>query len=264
MIEDKNFQEVLDKAKELETIDFKTTDNLDYASYYEAIAKIAKKNDTIKNEEAETVIKLFANKLIDQSYIDELSKKRESLYDFLRKYDPNTELVESMSTYDVDKVYSITNYLVNTYINYINEMLFNFEFTNEEFKFLDKILTKLIEYNGDDVFNYVEFYDNFWEKAKEFYDNNRSDEKFTFNVDIKKILILHHLIKNYKVKGSGLEFKLFRNILYKIAQTNKIFNAYNVIVDRIKNDCKLWGNALDEVTKPHEQLETVSTEQKSE
>jgi hypothetical protein len=55
------------------------------------------------------------------------------------------------------------------------------------------------------------------------------------------------LIKEYKVKGINTEFKLFRNVLYKIAQVSKLFNAYSIIIDRIKEDQKLWGSALDEV-----------------
>jgi hypothetical protein len=132
-------------------------------------------------------------------------------------------------------------------------MLFNFEFSKEELKFLDKTLTHSLEYNGDDVFNYVEFYDNFWFNVKETFEKDKNQETYTFKIEIKKILILHHLIKGFKVKGITNEFKYFRNILYRIAQTNKLFNAYNIIVERIKDDCKVWGSALDEALRPVEE-----------
>ena len=131
-------------------------------------------------------------------------------------------------------------------------MTFNFELTKEEFKFLDKVLTKTIEYNGDEVFNYTEFIENFWESAVEEYEKDKSKESNIFKIDIKKILLLHHLIKEHRVKGITNEFRQFRNVLYKIAQTNRIFNAYNIIVDRLKEDAKLWGSALDVVLQPKE------------
>jgi lantibiotic modifying enzyme len=126
-------------------------------------------------------------------------------------------------------------------------MTFNFEIKTEEYKFLNKILTRVIEYNGDDVFNYVDFYETVWSNVIQQYESDKSVSTIKINIPIKKILILHHLIKDYKVKGITEEFRYFRNILYKIAETNKLFNAYNIIVERIKDDCKLWGNALDEV-----------------
>lgn len=248
-----DFQEVLDKAKSLETIDFKSDSNFDYAEYYSVIEKIARKNVTIKNDEAENLVKDYAEKLIDKEYVTILNDKKESILNFLRKYDPNTDIILNMAEHDVDKVYAVSNYLVNSYIQYLNEMSFNFELSNKDYKFLNKILTQLIEYNGDDVFNYVELYENFWINVREFVDKNAHQETYYFKVNIKMILILHHLIKGFKVKGNTDEFKCFRNILYRIAQTNKLFNAYNIIVERIKEDCKIWGAALDESIRVKEE-----------
>ena len=124
--------------------------------------------------------------------------------------------------------------------------------SNAEFKFLHKILTNSIEYNGDDVFNYVEFMEGFWYDAHKEYSDNKSEEKFVFKINIKQILLLYHLIKEFKVKGITSDFKSFRSVLYKIGQTNKIFNAYNIIIERMKEDAKLWGTALDSVLSPEE------------
>lgn len=256
MAENTEFQNVLDKAKELETIDFKQTDvQFDHNTYYEAISKIANKNNNLKQEEAENVVGEYAVKFVDEDFVKELEKKRDSIKDFIRKYDPNGELIASMRVHDVDKVYSIFNYLLNAYIKYLNEMTFNFELTKEEYKFLNNVLTKETLYDGDEVFNYTEFIEGFWENAKEEVEKDKSKESYTFKIDIKKILLLHHLIKGHKVKGITNDFKQFRNILYKIAQTNRIFNAYNIIVDRLKEDAKLWGSALDVVLAPKELAE---------
>jgi hypothetical protein len=251
MTENAEFQSVLDKAKELESIDFKN-EELDYNSYYEAIASIAKKNTNYKQEEAENIISDVANQVVDTDFIAELDKKREAIKDFIRKYDPNSDIIKNMTLVDVERIYSIFNYLLNSYIQYLNEMTFNFEVTNQEFKFLDKVLVRETEYDGDEVFNYTEFIESFWESAKAEYEKDKSKGSFVFKINIKKILLLHHLIKGHKVKGVTIEFKTFRNVLYKIAQTNRVFNAYNIIVERLKDDAKLWGTALDAVITPKE------------
>lgn len=254
MAENKEFESILNKAKELESIDFKNIDttSFNYGEYYDAIAKIANKNNNFKQEEAENIIGGFATNFVDETFVKELENKREIIKDFIRKYDPNSDIIKSMKVHDIDKIYSIFNYLLNSYIKYLNEMSFNFQLTNQEFKFLDKVLTKTIEYDGDEVFNYTEFIETFWEDSVKEFEQDKSKDVYVFKIDIKKILLLHHLIKGHKVKGITTEFKLFRSILYKIAQTNRIFNAYNIIVERLKDDAKLWGSALETVIAPKE------------
>jgi len=261
MTEDKNFQENLDKAKELESIDFTSVEKIDYVAYYGAIEKIANKNSTLKNEEAENVIAEYGPVYLEPSVIQDIIKKRESIINFIKLYDPNTDLVKTMEIHDVDKVYAINNYLLNAMIKLLNEMPFNFVLTVEEFKWLDKVLTNTIEYNGDDVFNYDDLYEKFWKSAKEVHEANKIGPSYTFKINIKTILILHHLIKGFTVKGRGGEFRLFKSVLYKIAQTNKLFNAYSIIVERIKDVAKLWGSGIEEVLKPKEEILEKQAEQ---
>lgn len=246
MEENNNLKDTLNKAKDIENFDYKSND-FDHNEFYGVIENIAKQNNTIKNNEAENIIKNDNGKLVDKKFIDELEVKKNRVLDLIRKYDPNSDMVKNMHEHDVDKIYAISTYLINVYIQYLNDMTFNFEIKTEEYKFLNKILTRVIEYNGDDVFNYVDFYETVWSNVIQQYESDKSVSSIKINIPIKKILILHHLIKDYKVKGITEEFRYFRNILYKIAETNKLFNAYNIIVERIKDDCKLWGNALDEV-----------------
>ena len=264
MTDKSKFDDMLNKAKELESIDFKNVEDFDYKSYYSVIANIANKNTNVKQLEAENIVNEQAKDFIDEDFVKELNLKREQIHNYIRKYDANSEIIANMKVHDVDKVYSIFNYLLNSYIKYLNEMQFNFTLTNSEFKFLNKILTNTLEYDGDNVFNYTEFVEHFWDDAKKIYDEDRTKTEYVFKIDIKKILILHHLIKEYKVKGITTEFKLFRNVLYKIAQTNKVFNAYNIIAERLKDDGKLWGSALDAVLEPKEKSEGLEKQETEE
>lgn len=249
------FQEALDKAKELETVEIPET-GVDINDYYSAIEQIAIRNNEFKSIEAENIIKEQASSSINQDFITELDAKRLKIENFIRTYDPNKEIVKNFKVSDVDKVYAISNYLLNSYVQYVNEMTFNFEMTKEEFKFINKILTREIEYDADEVFNFVEFYNNLWASVQTLAEDNKANESFVFVADIKKILILHHLIKSYKVKGNTNDFINFKSVLYKIAQFNKLFNAYSIVIERMKDDSKIWGAALDVVANEKEAEET--------
>jgi len=249
MSEDKNFQSVLDKAEELESMDFSKTDDFNVGEYYTALEKIAKQNANYKNDEAESIVSKDAEKLIDKDFIKELELKRKSVEDFIRKYDPNKPELAEMPIEDVDRVYAISNYLLNVYIQFVNEMDFVFVIEKQEYKFLNKILQHEIGYNGDEVFNFAELHNKFWKDVQLKFEEDKSADSHTFKVSIKSLLILHHLIKDHTVKGRTNDFQFFTSILFKIANVNKLFNAYNIIIERIKNDREVWGAAVEEVVK---------------
>lgn len=247
MSENKEFQKVLDKAKSLENVNFSDESEFNHDEFYGVIEKIANQNQSIKDQEAETVIQNLAAEYINLEFINELNKKKKTVEDFIRKYDPNkSDFLKGIHSNEVDKIYAISNYLLNAYIQYVNEMDFDFTLRSTEIKYINNILMKEIEYDGDEVFNLVQLLDDFWTESYKEYDENKNEkDEFTFKVSIQKILILHHLIKGHKEKGIAEKFKIFRNVLYKIAQTNKVFNAYSIVIERIKSEREIWGNALD-------------------
>lgn len=250
------FQNALDKAGELEKVKI-TEKGVNIDEYYSALEQIAIKNNSLKNEEAENIIKTQTKQYVNEEFVKELEEKRIKVEDLIRTYDPNKDIVKNMKLSDVDKVYAISNYLLNSYIQYVNEMKFNVTLTMDEFKFINKAITREIDYNADEVFNYVEFLNNLWYDVQKIAESNRSSEEISFVSDIKMILILHHLIKNYTVKGHTHDFNLFKNVLYKIALYNKLFNAYSIVIERIKQDREVWGAALDEVASKLEKENSV-------
>lgn len=252
MTEEKDvFQSALDKASELENIEF-TDKGIDIEEYYSALTQIAVRNSNFKNEEAENIISNQTKDFVNEEFVKELEEKRKKVEELIRTYDPNKEIVKGMDLSDVDKIYAISNYLLNSYIQYVNEMKFNVSLTMDEYKFLNKALTREIEYDADEVFNYVELMNNLWYGVQKTAEENRSGNEVNFVSDIKMILILHHLIKNYKVKGYTHDFNLFKNVLYKIATFNKLFNAYSIVIERMKQDREVWGSAIDHVANEKE------------
>lgn len=63
-------------------------------------------------------------------------------------------------------------------------------------------------------------------------------------INVNDLIIFYHLISKYKVKGITQEHYDYLQVLTKIGERIKLFNAYNVVVQRLSNDFQLWGGAL--------------------
>lgn len=243
------FEKALELTEELVNFDFTPDkDDFDFKKYFDSIFEVSKQNDLLKREEADNIIKNLGPDIIGEEAMKMVEEKKEKIFNYLRMYDANKDLVKNMTEHELDKIYAISNYIVNSYINSLNGILFNFKFTLEEFKFTDRLLLHELKYNADDVFNFVDFYESFWVEAKKEFEKDKGKPDFLFQMNMKNILIFHHLIKGYCVKGAGNDFTHFRNILYRIAMCNKLFNAYNIVTERIKEDCKIWGGSLDQIS----------------
>ena len=55
---------------------------------------------------------------------------------------------------------------------------------------------------------------------------------------------MYHFLGKHKVKGIKKEFYNFANVLKQIAETNKLYNAYNIMKDRIDKKFIIWTTAL--------------------
>jgi hypothetical protein len=63
-------------------------------------------------------------------------------------------------------------------------------------------------------------------------------------INVNDVIILYHLVSKYKVKGVNSNFYNYLSLLTKIGERIKLFNAYNVWVQRLSDDFQLWGSSL--------------------
>ena len=63
-------------------------------------------------------------------------------------------------------------------------------------------------------------------------------------INVNDLIIFYHLFSKYKVQGITKEYYDFVSVLTKIGERIKLFNAYNVVIQRLSNDFQLWGGAL--------------------
>jgi len=240
----------IDPLDELVNMDF-TEDNFELDKYHQEIQALKKgmNDDELKFLEAENIIKDLCPKYLSTEYQNKLDKLSKSLLNYIEKFKADGEDIKKIEasenpTLGKDKVYELANFLFNNFIQNINNLQFSMELTTGEHKFLDTVLRQKMEYDSNEVLNIftlINKLNNWKETSKKL---NKTSTGFLIDISIQDVVMIYHFISKYKVKGIGNELMNFHNLLLKIGETNKIFNAYNIIKDRLGNSFKDWASSI--------------------
>jgi hypothetical protein len=231
-------------------IDFsKDEQELDIETAYDFIdtSKQNKKEtkESVEKQEADNIIEEYSNQFLDKEFEENYNKEYDNLRNFLKRYKINGDLVKNMSEEDKNKIYGIAEYLFNEYQLKLNHLMFKFYLTNEEKKFLLDLLRNKIEYDQNEVFQMKELMDRYINILDETKTTKEGDENLVKTmINVNDVIILYHLVSKYKVKGVNSNFYNYLSLLTKIGERIKLFNAYNVWVQRLSDDFQLWGSSL--------------------
>lgn len=256
VIEDKKIEKS-DPIEVLVNHDFNSDNEINLEESYELIQEIDKSNSEAKNNEAENIIADLSDKYINQEYHEKLQQTINNFKSFIKKYDVNSELIKNASDSEKTKYYGICSFLSKNIMHQINDMTFSLMLTREEYQLIQTALERRLTYDGNEVFNIIELNDKYLKKWKELNKSLPKDvPSFIVDIDIKNVVMLYHFLQKNEVKGINRDFYVFADVLQKIADTNKIYNAYNVIKDRLTTDFNVWISALDESKKSETKSET--------
>lgn len=237
---------------DLVELDITNTDDIDINMYYKEIEDIRFGHEELKKQEADIILEELGPKYIDDSHSSKMEEAKKQLYNWIKKYDVNSEFIKNASSEERDKIYGIVQFLKNHYLNIIEKLMFAFEITDKEYKFLRKSLRDEMKYNGVEAFNIIELYSNYitqWDAL-----HKELGGGFVAPIDIKNVVMLYHFLSKHEVKGLHDDFRIFISILGKIADMNKVYNAFNIIKERINTDFLIWAGAIstDYVDMPEE------------
>lgn len=237
--------EVSSSTDELDNFDFSDDKGFDIDKYHELINFLKKSETTdemkekIKLEEAKNIISSTAKEFLGEEFVNQYSKEEDNLINLIKKFDPNLDEVKKMTEEQKDKIYDIAQYLFNNFQKKLNQLNFHFPVDNEERKFIFNVFKNKIEYDQNEVFQLDELKNNYL-------DVEFKNENGVYNtyINVNDLIVFYHLFSKYKVKGITNEFYNFIQILKKIGERIKLFNAYNVVIQRLSNDFQLWGGNL--------------------
>lgn len=237
--------EVSSSTDELDNFDFSDDKGFDIDKYHELINFLKKSEATdemkekIKLEEAKNIISSTAKEFLGEEFVNQYSKEEDNLINLIKKFDPNLEEVKKMTDEQKDKIYDIAQYLFNNFQKKLNQLNFHFPVDNEERKFIFNVFKNKIEYDQNEVFQLDELKNNYLD-----IDFKNDNGIYNTYINVNDLIVFYHLFSKYKVKGITNEFYNFIQILKKIGERIKLFNAYNVVIQRLSNDFQLWGGNL--------------------
>lgn len=237
--------EVSSSTDELDNFDFSDDKGFDIDKYHELINFLKKSEATdemkekIKLEEAKNIISSTAKEFLGEEFVNQYSKEEDNLINLIKKFDPNLEEVKKMTEDQKDKIYDIAQYLFNNFQKKLNQLNFHFPINIEERKFIYNVFKNKIEYDQNEVFQLDELKNNYLD-----IDFKNDNGIYNTYINVNDLIVFYHLFSKYKVKGITNEFYNFIQILKKIGERIKLFNAYNVVIQRLSNDFQLWGGNL--------------------
>jgi len=239
-------ENVIDPLEDLVNHDFASNTEINLEESYEMLSILERESKLAKTLEAENVIEEIATKYIDEEYKSKIDKGFENVKAFIRKYNIELDEVKNLTDKEKDKLFAIGSFLNKNLGTTLNDLMFSITVTREEYKFIATAVERKLEYDGNEVFNIIELNERYLKEWKEL-DKMLPKQVPTMviNIDIKNVVMLYHFLGKHKVKGLDREFYVFASVLQKIADTNRLYNAYNVMKERLNIDFNIWVGALE-------------------
>jgi len=248
--------ETIDPLDTLVNHDFSSKDEINLDESYEMIEILENEAKSItKEKEAQTIIDELSEKYIVKEYHEKMEKSIKSVRDFIKKYNVELDDVKNLTEEEKDKVFGICSFLLKNVASILNEINFTINFTMSEYKLMSTALRGKLRYDGNEVFNMIELNNRYLKPWKKYVDSlPKNTKEFSLNIDIKNVVMLYHFLGKHSVKGLSDEFYHFSTLLEKIADTNKLFNAYSVLKERLDQDFNIWNGAFsdfkEEIVEP--------------
>jgi len=240
-----------DPLENLVNHDFSSDGEINLDESYEMISLLDRESKTAKDQESETIIESLSDKYVDVDYKIKLEKSIQNVKSFFKKHDVESPEIKSLSESEKTKLFAIASFMTKNVAALLNDLLFGITLTREEYKFISIAVERKLTYDGNEVFNIIDLNENYLKQWKQI-DNSlpKSVNTMVVNIDIKNVVMLYHFLGKHTVKGLDREFYIFASVLQKIADTNKLYNAYNIVKERLNMDFNLWLSALEQEPEP--------------
>jgi hypothetical protein len=174
--------------------------------------------------------------ILDKDKIELLNSFEKQVNEFIQANKDKANSEEEIK----DKLYEDVKAIWNSYQDTLRDTLYNFNLTKHEFKLLKKIIFRELEYTEDNIFIALRVKNNFFDAVSE--PNNSG--LTTYNIKIDDIIFVHHLIKEYKVKGLTEDSYNFASLIEKIGEISKLFNMFNATSKELSTQVQNWTAGL--------------------
>lgn len=238
------------KTAELETLenfDFSSDENFNIDENFEIVNNFKIERENLKQMESENILKDLAPNYLDVEVLEQFNAKKNNLMNLIRKYSADSEALQALSNEpggDRDKIYTIATYLYNTFANDMNNIVYNVELSYEELEFITNTINHKLSYNVDEMYQVNKLKTDFLNNVEYDMKKLKKSDSMVVKIGTENLILLYHIINKYTTTGISKAFYVFMSVLTKIGETVKIFNALNVIKDRLNTDFQIWTASI--------------------
>ena len=238
-----------DVLKELENTDFSTSTKIDIDKYYASIENVERDTQLAQSLESEYQVQVLGPKYLTEKCAEDINKDIKSIENLLDIYDVEKDKIKNMSSSEIDKIFGIVKYFNLKLSKSVNGMIFNLTLTRDEYKFIANAFRNSLSYNGNDILMIGDLKNtlNVWEEIDR--QLPTSIPSFVVEIDIKNIVVMYQFLSKHEVKGISKSFYTFANIINYIKESNDLFNAFNVIRERVNSKFLVWAGATNAITE---------------
>jgi hypothetical protein len=247
------------KLESLMEFDFSSDSEFNLEENYEQILAYDETKEREKKSQEEKTIEEVGKKYVDETFYNKLIELNKNLKAYFKRYDVNSDEVKKICEMeDVDKadneltkLFSVAQFMLRAYKEAVNNLYFNINFTKEEYRMVNDIIKNKTDISGnetllegmDEFLNYLNEWKNIEKNTP-----GGNETVLTLPIDIKSVVLMYHFVAKKTVKGFQNPFYVLRSIMYKLKETNDVFEAYKTIVERTGSSFQIWGGAIDAVS----------------
>ena len=170
--------------------------------------------------------------------------------------DKISQLVEYISTNhgrgktdeEKDQLYASAKDQWSAYVEVLKNAEFALYLNHEQHKFLVDLVKNKLEYTTSTLFYAIELTKMLgtWTSKENLQINLEETTVTPYYLDATETTYLYHLISEYKVKGLSAASYRFAEVLYKLADINRVVAYYDNCAKTLKKDYENWVASFED------------------
>lgn len=241
--------------RELDSLDFSTVESIDIDKYYGVLEDSFRDKNVLDALEAEICIKNLSPKYMLAEAKTKIDKSVKDVEDLIKLYDVEKDIIKNATSQDFDKIFAIVKHFNLKLSNTINQSIFSLTLKREEIKLIVHALKNDLKYNGNDVLMIgdLDTLVTQWNTLNA----NLPKTVPTMEIDmtIRETIVLYQYLSKFEVVGMGNQFQTLKSIMNSLREVNELFNALNIIKERVANEFLTWSSAVNEYEKIRQDAE---------
>jgi hypothetical protein len=202
--------------------------------------------------EAKTIEILASNTVITA----ETRESLDSTFGAIKTFLDDNKTVKPASATEATALFGQYKELLKVHASALKAAKYMIVLTLDEFNFIEKVLTKKLTYNRQDVFIAKRVQDNFLSLVQ-YPPKSKGDTVEVFGIDIDTLTLLSYLVGKYEHVGLDKTTDLFASVVENMGNISRVFEHYNKQAEAINERAHNWIAGLEEEEETPKQAETA-------